>query len=85
MNKQYWSEVKADYDELEGFEPEGDIIKSICVDAWKTGDPDEEGLVIAKVILTKSGDSGVVYIDKLAMHDEKAQEIIQEVLRTIKE
>ena len=84
MDKSYWNEIKADHDELDGFEPEDDIIKSICVDAWKTDDDNEEGCVVAKVIFTKSGDVGVVYIDYIAKTNELAQEVIKEVLREIK-
>jgi len=83
-NNNYWSEIKADFDELDGFESGDDIIKCISVDAWKTDDPDEEGLVIAKVILTKSGDSGVVYIDNVARSNDRAQEVIKDILRKIK-
>ena len=88
MDKPYWSEIKADYDECEGAQgvlgQSDDIIKCVCVDAWKTGDPDEEGCVIAKVILTKSGDRGVVYIDNVARSNAQAQEVIQKALRTIR-
>ena len=88
MDDPYWSEIKADYDECEGtqnvFPQSDDIVKCVCIDAWKTGDPDEEGCVIAKVILTKSGDCGVVYIDNVARSNAQAQEVIKETLRKMK-
>jgi hypothetical protein len=84
MDKPYWNEIKADYDELEADEPSDDIVKCVCIDAWLIDNPDEEGRVIAKIILTKSGDSGVVYIDNVARTHTQAQEIIQKVLREIK-
>ena len=84
-DKLYWSEIKSEYDELGSQEPSDDIIKCVCIDAWKTGDENEEGKVIAKVIRTKSGDSGVVYIDNVARSHTQAQEVIQKVLREIKQ
>jgi len=84
MQKPFWSEIKADYDELEAQAPTDDIVKCICVDAWRTDDSNEEGQVIAKVILTKSGDCGVVYIDNIAQSNTQAQEVIKEVLQNIK-
>ena len=84
MEKPYWAELKSDYDELECDEPSDDIVKCVCIDAWKSDDDDEEGKVIAKVILTKSGDRGVVYIDNMARGLSQAQEVIQKVLREIK-
>jgi len=85
MDKPYWSEVKADFDELDRFDSGDDIVKCISVDAWRTDNDNEEGCVVAKVILTKSGDVGIVYIDYIAKTNEKAQEIIQDVLRKIKQ
>ena len=86
MGKSYWTEIKADHDDVDGQEiGKDDIVKCICIDAWKTDDPNEPGEVIAKVTLTKSRDSGVVYIDHIARWDKYAQNIIQEVLQSIKE
>ena len=83
--KSYWADIESAYDELEGVESKDDKVKCICIDAWRTDDINETGCVIAKVFLTKTGDSGVIYIDNLARSDPKAQEVIQEVLRKIKE
>ena len=80
----WWCEIKADFDEKEGLETTDDIISCINVDAWKTEDQNEEGKVIAKIIKTKSGDTGVVYINNLAQSNEDAQVIIREVLCKIK-
>jgi len=84
MNNHFWAEIEAEHDELDGADPKDDIVRCICIDAWKTGEPEEQGEVIAKVILTKSGDVGVVYIDNVARINAYAQEVIQEVLMTIK-
>jgi len=81
----YWAEILSDYDELEGCDPEHDIIKCICIDAYKSSDGDEDGRTIAKVILTKSGDIGVIYIDHIAYGDAYAQEVIKEVLDKLNE
>jgi len=84
-NNNYWFEIKADFDELDGLKPKDDIVKCISIDAWKTDDPDEEGLVVAKIILTNGGDSGVIYIDNVARTNEAAQQVIQDILQKIKE
>jgi len=83
--KACWSEIKADFDELDGFESNDDIVKCVSVDAWISDAPDAAGEVIAKIILTKSGDVGVIYIDGLAHSNEMVQEIIQDALRKIKD
>lgn len=82
--KRYWSEIMSHYDELEGFEPDGDIVKRICIDGYRGKDENKPGQVIAKVILTKQGDTGVIYINDIARHDKYAQEVIAYTLVNIK-
>ena len=64
-----YAEVRGDfYDDIEGVQ---------CIDAWFTGNDNEEGVVIAKVHLdTKT----VEYLDPDAQYDEYAQEVINELL-----
>ena len=49
------------------------------VDAWKTGDDNEEGEVIAKI--SESGE--VVYLDAEAEDDDYAKEVIDEKLKDL--
>jgi len=79
-----WAEIKADFDEKDGCELVDDIVNCLNVDAWLTDEDDESGNVIAKVIKTKSGDVGVVYIDTIAIHDDYAQSIIKEAIDELK-
>ena len=63
-----WGEIKADfYDEEE---------KKLYVDAWKTEDDCEEGIVIAKIDF----DGNIEYLDERARTDSYAQTIIAEAL-----
>ena len=50
------------------------------MDAWKTGDDNEEGEVIAKI--SEAGE--VVYLDVEAEDDEYAKEVIGEKLKEVK-
>ena len=49
------------------------------MDAWKTGNDNEEGEVIAKI--SESGE--VVYLDVEAKDDEYAKEMISEKLKDL--
>lgn len=75
-----WAHIKADYDEKAGFKLEDDIVNCVCVDAYLTANDNEPGNVIAKVIKTRKGDVGVVYIDSIAIKDDYAQGVIKEVI-----
>lgn len=79
----YWAEIKANYNEYKCAAPEDDIVSSICIDAWKTNNGNKGGSVIAKVIMTRSGDKGVVYINNLARSDPHAQEVIKETFNNM--
>lgn len=69
--KSKWTEIRCDFfDEEE---------KYWLVDAWKTGDDNEEGDVIAKI--SESGE--VVYLDAEAEDDEYAKEVIDEKLKDL--
>ena len=68
--KSKWTEIRCDFfDEEE---------KYWLVDAWKTGDDNEEGEVIAKI--SETGE--VVYLDEEAKTDKYAQEVIKERICT---
>jgi len=79
----YWSEIKNTYEET-AFNAviDGAVVKSISIDAWREGN--ENGSVIAKVILTTSDDVCVIYNDNIARTDTYAQEVIQEAVQAIK-
>lgn len=79
----YWSEIKNTHDETE-FNPtiDGATVRIIFIDAWR-GDSDD-GCVIAKVVLSASGDVCVVYFNSIARTDAYAQEVIQEAVSAIK-
>lgn len=70
--KESYSEIKCDYNNQEGF---------WCVDAWRTGDDNEEGKVVA-VIHEKSGD--VYYCEPEARLSPKVAEAIAERKAIIK-
>ena len=64
-----WAEIRCDFfDEEE---------EKYFVDAWKTDNSNEEGIVIAKIDLA---DGTVEYLDENAKTDEYAQEVIREML-----
>ena len=70
--KSKWTEIRCDFfDEEEKYR---------LVDAWKTGDANEEDEVIAKI--SESGE--VVYLDAEAEDDEYAKEVIDEKLKEVK-
>ena len=70
--KEFYSEVRCDYRDPEGF---------FCVDAWRTGDDNEEGKVIA-VIHCDEGDT--YYIEPEARISPMAQEVIKDMVEKIK-
>ena len=76
----YWAEIHNTYMETssEITPHEGDLLASISIDAWRTADEDEEGSVIARVLLSLHGDIIVDYIDQCARNDEAAQASIEE-------
>ena len=70
--KEFYSEVKCDYNNDEGY---------WCVDAWRTGNDNEEGKVIAAIHET-AGD--VFYCEPEARISPMAQEVIKEKVNEIK-
>jgi hypothetical protein len=80
----FWKEIRNDY-VCEDFYEEENCKMSISIDGYKTIDNDENGQVIARVLLTTSGDIVVVYFDYVAKNDEYAQEKIKEAIEFIKE
>lgn len=87
--KTYWSEVSADYFEsgldLMGPSEEGTKLAQVTIDAWKTAEGDEQGEVIARVILSDHGDILVDYHDTIARHDLMAQEAIRKAKARLSE
>lgn len=65
--ERHWAEIRTDY--------EDDFFRRI--DAWKTGDDNEEGEVIALVDMLTGR---VIYIDPLARIDKVAQEAIRSLV-----
>ncbi len=57
-------------------EEEGDILAGVSIDGWKTGRDDEQGSVIANVILTRRGDMVVDFHDNGARMDAQVKEAI---------
>lgn len=68
--KSKWTEIRCDFFDVEE--------ECWLVDAWKTGDDNEEGEVIAKI--SETGD--VIYLDEEAKTDKYAQEVIKERICT---
>ena len=70
----YWSEIKNDFTETNLSPRDGDVLAVNYIDAWREGE--EEGHVIAKVLLSKHGDVMVDYVEPIARIDDLAQEVI---------
>ena len=70
--KEFYSEVKCDYNNNEGF---------WCVDAWRTGSGDEEGKVVA-VINDTTGD--VFYCEPEARLSPMVSEVVKQMAGPIK-
>ena len=77
MERTLFAEVRSDYICEDFTELDGDIKKTISIDAWKTADDNEEGTVVATVILSKSGDILVCWHDNAARMDPKVIEAIK--------
>ena len=69
--KEFYSEVKNDYNNGEGF---------ICIDAWKTDDPDEPGKTVAAVHKT-TGD--IFYIEPEARLSPKVAEALRDIVPNV--
>ena len=70
----YWSEITNDFTETNPSPKDGDVLAINYIDAWREGE--EEGNVIAKVLLSKHGDVMVDYVEGIARFDDLAQEVI---------
>lgn len=82
--KPYWAEIRNDYFCTDFLPEEGAVIASVSIDAWKTRDENEEGKVIARVLLSEHGDILVDYHDNVARANAAAQESIQEAMQQLK-
>lgn len=76
----YWKEIQnCHFERKEDLSPEeGDMLAAVSIDAWKSDDDWEEGVVVARVMLSTHGDILVDYRDAIAMTDEAAQSAIEE-------
>ena len=82
----YWAEIRNNYFESGSDVDrnlEGDVLATISIDAWKTMDDNEEGRVIARVLLSNHGDILVDYHDNVARVDTAAQEAIAEAKKEL--
>lgn len=70
----YWAEIKNDFTETNLSPKDGDVLAVNYIDAWREGE--DEGHVIAKVLLSKHGDVMVDYVDTIARNDDLAQRVI---------
>lgn len=86
-DRQYWAEIRNDFFEsgADIRAEDGDVLARISIDAWKTLDDNEEGSVIACVMLSKNGDVLVDYRDGVARIDEAAQEAVREAMGELRE
>ena len=82
-----WSEVRADFFETgnDFMQNEGNKLAQVSIDAWKSPDENEQGTVIARVMLSTHGDILVDYIDGVARLDSMAQEAISDAKKQLKE
>lgn len=80
----YWTHIKNDFLEVDNQISllQGDMLARISIDAWR-GD-EEEGSVIAVVMLSNHGDVLVDYRDTIAMTDMMAQNAIDEAKDQLK-
>lgn len=75
-------EVRNDYD----FEEKENGIKAgITIDAWETEDDNEEGRVVATVILTEHNDIAVVWHDNGARADKMCLNAIEDAKNRLRE
>lgn len=80
----YWSHIKNDFLEVDGqITPlQGDMLARISIDGWRSDE--EQGSVIAVVMLSNHGDVLVDYRDGIAMTDMMAQNAIDEAKDQLK-
>lgn len=82
----YWAEIRNNYFESGSDVDrnlEGDVLATTSIDAWKTMDDNEEGRVIARVLLSNHGDILVDYHDNVARVDTAAQAAIAEAKKEL--
>lgn len=66
-------------------EEDGDILAGVSIDGWKISRDDEQGGVIANVILTRRGDIVVDFHDNGARMDAQVKDAIAKAKDTLKE
>lgn len=86
----YWKEISNNHivtgdDALEDLDFLDGDVKAVCyIDAWKTDDDWEEGVVIAHVVLTEHGNILVIYHDPEARTDKAALAAIMEAKQELR-
>lgn len=79
-----FAEVRNDYLCESISKDEGDTLAYITIDCWKTDNDNEEGEVVATVILTKHHDICVVWHNNGARGDEVVLENIEDAKARLK-
>ncbi|WNO29761.1 hypothetical protein [Bacillus phage SDFMU_Pbc] len=77
-----WAEIRSDYIEQDG------SFLILHIDAWETGQDDEEGKVIATIIgavIDEEKEYTTIWIDKDAMYDPRVKEEIEQARRTLED
>lgn len=85
-----FAEIRNDYIFGPAVEPgdssdETGLFAGITIDGWKTGNDDEEGHVIAQVLMSAHGDTIVAWHDNGARMDEEVLSAIKEAKKQLNE
>lgn len=86
-----FAEIRHDYVWGPAVEPNshsqdcGDLLAGISIDAWRTGDDDEQGVVVANVLLTQRGDIVVDFLDNGVRMNKPVQEHIAAAQRDLEQ
>ncbi len=76
-----WAEIRNDHVETKDDILDDENCDRInFIDAWQTNDDNEEGKVIAKVLVCACGKISVIYLDDRARTDEFAQQMIHDAI-----
>jgi len=77
----YWSEIRNNHEEVHDGSGAWYVTH---IDAWRTSDSMENGVTIAKIYITHSGEVITAYIDNLARTDDYAQVVIYETVAAMR-
>lgn len=70
--------MKNCFSEVKSFWVEGE--NRILIDAWKTGNPNEEGRVVAEVQRSDEGHVSINYRSEVAKYDHRIQQAIWDAI-----